>query len=330
VLDQYADILKTFAAADAGKAFLVQQLRQTAGNAYKSIGSLAKLSSFFDQRLNLLVNLFLNSILLYDLHCIIALEQWKRKHSKDFPQWLQVVGDIECLNALASFAFNNPSFVFPAIAQGPAIIIRAEQMGHPLIGQGERVSNDFDPGAATKLLLVTGSNMSGKTTFLRTLGVNLVLAQCGAPVCAASFEFSPMQLLTSIRVSDSLQEHTSYFMAELKRLQYIIETLKGGQPALVLIDEILRGTNSEDKTYGSEQYIMQLIKYNCITLFATHDLALATMEETYKGVIRNYCFESVIRNNELYFDYKLQKGIAKNKNASFLMKQMGIIERGKA
>lgn len=329
VLDQYADILKAFATAEAGKALLLQQLQQAAGNAYKSIGALAKLSSFFDQRLNLLVNLFLNSILLYDLHCIIALEQWKRKHREDFPQWLQVVGDIECLNALASFAFNNPSFVFPAIAQGSAITIRAQQMGHPLIGEGERVSNDFDPGTATKLLLVTGSNMSGKTTFLRTLGVNLVLAQCGAPVCADSFEFSPMQILTSIRVSDSLQEHTSYFMAELKRLQYIIEALKEGQPALVLIDEILRGTNSEDKTYGSEQYIMQLINYNCITLFATHDLALATMEETHKGVIRNYCFESVIRNDELYFDYKLQRGVAKNKNASFLMKQMGIIERGK-
>lgn len=165
-----------------------------------------------------------------------------------------------------------------------------------------------------------------KTTFLRTLGINLILAQCGAPVCALNFVFTPMKILTSIRVNDSLQEHTSYFMAELKRLQLIIQQLQQGIPALVLIDEILRGTNSEDKTHGSEQFILQLIRYNCITLFATHDLTLASLENDHKGVISNCCFESIIQNNTLYFDYKLQHGVAKNKNASFLMKQMGIIE----
>lgn len=328
VLHQYADILKAFVGVDAGSVQLLHQLQQAAGNAYKAIGSLAKLSSSFDQRLNLLVNLFLNSILLYDLHCIIALDQWKDKHSKDFSEWLYVVGDIECLNALASLSFNNPSFVFPQITEGDRITLKASQLGHPLIPQDECIANDFDPGAGTKLLLVTGSNMSGKTTFLRTLGVNLVLAQCGAPVCAASFECSRMNILTSIRVSDSLQEHTSYFMAELKRLHFIIETLQQGKPALVLIDEILRGTNSEDKTYGSEQYIMQLIKYNCLTLFATHDLTLSALESTHQGGIKNYCFESDIRNDTLYFDYKLRAGVAKNKNASFLMKQMGIIGNG--
>ncbi|MBS1752261.1 MAG: hypothetical protein JST63_20360 [Bacteroidetes bacterium] len=325
VLDQYAGILKVYTGVDAGRAQWLLQLQQAAGSAYKSIGSLAKLSSFFDQRLNLLVNLFLNSILLYDLHCIIALEQWKAKHKKDFHLWLYVVGDIECLNALSSLSFNNPSFVFPRIAEENKIIIKTRELGHPLIPENERISNDFDPGESTKLLLVTGSNMSGKTTFLRTLGVNLVLAQCGAPVCAASFECSIMNILTSIRVSDSLQEHTSYFMAELKRLQFIIEELKQGKTALVLIDEILRGTNSEDKTYGSEQYITQLIKYNSLTLFATHDLALSALEEKHHGIIKNYCFESDIRNDTLFFDYKLRAGVAKNKNASFLMKQMGII-----
>jgi len=261
----------------------------------------------------------------YDLHCILALEKWKDEHRKNFEGWLNAVGDIESINALCSFAFNNPAFTYPAINTSGTISVEVKQMGHPLIAEKERVYNDFEAGKNAKLFLVTGSNMSGKTTFLRTLGINMILAQCGAPVCAASFAFSPMEILTSIRVNDSLQEHTSYFMAELKKLKQIIDQLRQGIPALVLIDEILRGTNSEDKTHGSEQFILQLIQYNCITLFATHDLTLASLEETHKGIISNCCFESVIENNSLYFDYKLRPGVAKNKNASFLMKQMGII-----
>ena len=136
-----------------------------------------------------------------------------------------------------------------------------------------------------------------------------------------------MELFTSIRVNDSLQEQTSYFMAELKRLQQIILHLKKNKPALVLIDEILRGTNSEDKTQGSEQFIMQLLQYNCITLFATHDLTLSSLEQSHQGVISNYCFESIIEDDNLHFDYKLHPGVARNKNASFLMKKMGIVDR---
>jgi DNA mismatch repair ATPase MutS len=167
--------------------------------------------------------------------------------------------------------------------------------------------------------------MSGKTTFLRTLGVNLVLAQCGAPVNATEFRFRPMKILSSIRVGDSLQENTSYFMAELKKLRAIIDTLETGEPALVLIDEILRGTNSDDKTHGSEEFIRKLIGFNCLTLFATHDLSLSVLENELAGQVDNYCFESVIKDGELLFDYTLQRGVARNKNASFLMKKMGII-----
>lgn len=325
VLNQYAGILKAFAAVETGSSSVLQQLRQTALNAHKAIGNLAKLSSFFDQRLNLLVNLFLNSLILYDMQCILALEQWKEQHKSHFQQWLHTVGDIECLNTLAGFAFNYPGFTYPSVHTGETLFISTTQMAHPLIAATERVANDFETGKSNRLILVTGSNMSGKTTFLRTLGVNLILAQSGAPVCAKEFIFSPMEILTSIRVNDSLQEHTSYFLAELKRLQQIILRLQHNQPALVLIDEILRGTNSEDKTYGSEQFIRQLLQYNCITLFATHDLTLASLENTYKGQISNYCFESIIQDDALHFDYKLQPGVARNKNASFLMKQMGIV-----
>ncbi|HTN05942.1 MutS-related protein [Agriterribacter sp.] len=326
ILDQYAGILKSFAAVETGSSSVLQQLRQTASNAHGAIRGLAKLSSSFDQRLNLLVNIFLNSLILYDMQCILALEQWKERHKNNFLQWLHAVGDIECLNTLAGFAFNHPHFSYPSVHTGEAIFISTTQMAHPLIAADKRVANDFETGKSNKLLLVTGSNMSGKTTFLRTLGVNLILAQSGAPVCAGEFVFTPMEILTSIRVNDSLQEHTSYFMAELKRLQQIILRLQNNKRALVLIDEILRGTNSEDKTHGSEQFIQQLLRYNCITLFATHDLSLASLENTYKGVISNYCFESIIEHDTLHFDYKLQRGVAKNKNASFLMKMMGIVD----
>ncbi len=327
ILNQYAGILRTFTTIQPGNSTLLKELQQVSGNAHTAIKGLSKLSSAFDQRLNLLVNVVINSLFVYDIHCILRLDAWKEKHKQDFSQWLLAVGDIECLNAQSTLLFNNPDFCFPTPIDHSSPVVETTKMAHPLITGSERVANDFEAGKTDKMLLVTGSNMSGKTTFLRTLGINLILAQSGAPVCAASFSFTPVQIYTSIRVSDSLQEHTSYFMAELKRLQYIIQQLRDGRPALVLIDEILRGTNSEDKTHGSEAFIKQLIQYNCITLFATHDLMLSVLEERYPGVVSNYCFESTIQDDHLYFDYTLQRGVAKNKNASFLMKQMGIIEQ---
>ncbi|MGN6435622.1 MAG: MutS-related protein [Agriterribacter sp.] len=325
VLNQYANILRSFRNVDTNESALLKSLKQSAGNAGGAIAALSRLSSMFDQRLNLLVNLFLNSLILYDLQCILSLEKWKLQSKDDFAGWLLTVGDIECLNSLAALAYNNPGFAYPQVKNQSQVFIEARQLAHPLIAATERVANDFKTGKNDRLLLVTGSNMSGKTTFLRTLGVNLILAQNGAPVCAASFACCPMDILTSIRVSDSLQEHTSYFMAELKKLHQIIQQLQNGKPALVLIDEILRGTNSEDKTHGSEAFIKQLVQYNCLTLFATHDLMLSALENEYPGVVSNYCFESVIRDGNLYFDYTLQKGVAKNRNATFLMKKMGII-----
>jgi hypothetical protein len=357
ILDQYATILRIFSTMESGDADLLQQLRLRSGSAHRAIRRLSRLSSFFDQRLNVLVNIFLNSFLLYDLQCMLALEKWKEIHRSEFPGWVDAVGAIECLNSLASFAFNNPGYCYPSAvdstipapagtplapgnglpssaestppnSSGTPLFLRGESMAHPLIPASERIPNDFtvgDIGAHDRFILVTGSNMSGKTTFLRTVGVNLLLAQCGAPVCAASFSFTPMQILTSLRVSDSLQEHTSYFMAELKKLQRIIHRLQSGLPALVLIDEILRGTNSEDKTYGSEQFILRLLRYNCLSIFATHDLSLGKLENEKTGLISNYCFESIIQQGELHFNYLLQKGIARNRNASFLMKKMEII-----
>ena len=339
LLEQYADILSVFSTVDAGASPGLQELKSKAQAAHTAIRQLSRLTSFFEQQHNLFVSAILNSLAYYNLQCMIALERWKMRYKADYPAWIDAVGTIECFNSLATFAFNNPEYIYPSPVDstpapgnaGPSareagrLHLEATGLAHPLIPPSRRVANDFGIGRSERLILVTGSNMSGKTTFLRTIGVNLLLAQCGAPVCATSFQFTPMQLLTSLRISDSLQEQTSYFMAELKKLQRIVLRLRTGEPALVLIDEILRGTNSEDKTYGSEQFARKLTGYHCLSLFATHDLTLGQLEQECPGVIANYCFESVIEGDDLHFNYQLRQGIARNRNASFLMKKMDII-----
>lgn len=324
ILQQYAAILRLFATTDPRDSDLLDMWRVSANNAHREILKLSKLVSLLDQRLNLVVSIFLNGFLLYDIHCMIALEKWKQRNAGRFSEWVFTVGQIEALNSFATFAFNNPLYCYPEFEKGRPFIA-AKNMAHPLIPYGEQVANDADLGTEEKLLLVTGSNMSGKSTFLRTLGVNLLLAQCGAPVCATEFRCGPVIILSSIRITDSLQDHTSYFMAELQRLKLIVETLEEKSPALVLIDEVLRGTNSEDKSHGSAAFINKLLQYDCLTVFATHDLNLSVLEKTFPGQVSNYCFESVIRQGELSFDYKLRRGVATNKNASFLMQRMGII-----
>jgi DNA mismatch repair ATPase MutS len=323
-LDQYTAILHEFGNTDANSSSRLQELVNTSIEARQSIAKLSKLANAFDRRLNLVVNIFLNSLFLYDIQVIFALENWKLKNKDRFQRWINCVGMIEYLNSVATFAFNNPGYAYPSVGN-EKIFIDAIQMAHPLIPEKERIANDFSIGKNEKFNVITGSNMSGKTTFLRTVGVNLLLAQCGAPVCAKVFSFAPMNLLSAIRISDSLQEHTSYFMAELKRLHQIVQQLQNGVPALVLVDEILRGTNSDDKTQGSEQFIRKLLQYECLVLFATHDLNLSRLENEFPSLVSNFCFESTIQEGELYFDYKLRKGIAKNKNASFLMRKMEII-----
>jgi DNA mismatch repair ATPase MutS len=324
VLNSYATILREFNKVKTGDADILKRLHQQTQSANTEIKKLAQLVNLLDQRLNILVNIFLNSFLLYDVQCILALEKWKLNNRAHLAEWIQSVGQIECLTSLSTYAFNHPENNYPGLVKD-ALLIEGNDVYHPLIPTIASVSNNVNIGITNKLLLITGSNMSGKTTYLRTVGINILMAQCGLPVCAASFRFSPVRIYSSIRISDSLQEHTSYFMAELKRLQYIKKSIENNGPSLVLIDEILRGTNSEDKFHGSEQFVQQLIKHNSLTLFATHDLKLSTLEDQYPGVIANYCFESIIEHEELIFDYRMLRGVAKNKNASFLMKKMQII-----
>jgi DNA mismatch repair ATPase MutS len=324
VLRQYASILSQFMDADVAGAPMLEDLQKVSSEGHREIFRLSRRTSILDQRMNFLINILGNSLLQYDIHCMLSLEKWKENNRHRFNKWINAVGKIEQVNSLATFAFNNPGYCYPNI-HGEKPFLEATSLGHPLIPAQEQVTSNITIGENEKLLIVTGSNMSGKSTFLRTVGVNVLLAQCGAPVCASSFSWSPMNILSSIRISDSLQESTSYFMAELKRLHQVIAELESGKAALVLIDEVLRGTNSDDKRHGSEALILKLLNYNCLALFATHDLSLSELEVSHPAKVANYCFESVIKDNELSFDYKLRRGVATNKNASFLMAKMGII-----
>ncbi|MDE3126123.1 MAG: hypothetical protein KGK14_11450 [Bacteroidota bacterium] len=323
VLQTYSRFFKIFSKVYVEDATILKVQQSTSIEAARGIAKLSFIANLVHQRFNLLAVIVLNSFIMYDVHCAVLLSKWHKIHNGKLKEWLAAIGEIEYLNCITLFHYNNPNFVFPEI-KTEGIQLHATNITHPMLVSGKTIANNFQLDDAG-VILITGSNMSGKSTFLRTVGINLVLAEMGAPVCASYFSFTPMFLFSCIRVADSLQENTSYFMAELQKLQYIKNELTSHYPALILIDEILRGTNSADKYEGSAQFILQLIKQPCIVLFATHDLKLSNLEDDNPTHIKNYCFESVIENNQLSFDYVLRKGVAQNKNATFLMKKMGII-----
>ena len=231
--------------------------------------------------------------------------------------------EFDFLTSFGTFSFNHTEYTFPEIKEGE-FYLEMEQAGHPLINAQTRVDNDIIINGHKQLLVITGANMAGKSTFLRTVGVNMILAMAGSVVCAEKLIISPMQLHTSVRTSDSVQKSESYFFAELKRLKSIIDRMQSGENLFVIIDEMLRGTNSKDKHHGSEALIEQFIRLSGSGLIATHYIALGSLADKYPDNVKNYRFEVEIENNELEFDYKLKTGISQNLNATFLMKKMGI------
>lgn len=323
ILDKFSILLNLIKGGAFKESTLLQEQQDIAKEADVALQGLARVSGAFDQRLNLLVGIALNSLMLYDFHCILRLERWKQQHKLDIAKWFDVITQFELWNSLATYVYNHPQFSWPEPQE--ARVLEATALGHPLIPDGECVKNDGAAGKKDSFLIITGSNMSGKSTFLRSVGANLLMAMCGAPVCAERLLFSPMHIMTSMRIKDSIASHTSYFQAELLRLQHIIRQLKTGERVFILLDEILKGTNSEDKLSGSHSLIEHFLQYNCLGMIATHDLELGQLEEAYPNKIRNYCFESTIQDDHLYFDYRIREGIARNKNATFLMKQMEII-----
>ena len=287
------------------------------------IKNLKSILGRFDLRLNVLVFIFLNSFLLWDVRQMMALNNWRDKNKDKVLLWFRLVAEVEVLSSLATLRFNQPQWTFPSFTS-KHFTFNATELGHPLIPAEHRVNSSFDVEGMAKVALVTGSNMAGKSTFLRSLGVSVVMAQMGAPVCAQSLQLSPVQLMSSMRIADNLAENTSTFYAELKKLKTIIEAVRSHAPLFVLLDEILRGTNSLDRHIGSNALIKQLIKDKAVAVIATHDVEIAKLEEEYPNSIENYHFDVQVEGEELYFDYKLKHGVCTSLNASILMKKIGI------
>lgn len=278
-----------------------------------------------DQRNNMFMYAILNGLFFWEIHQVMRIEEWRERYADRMPQWLDAIGEVDALCSLATFAYNRPDALFPTpTTEEGGFSLRAEGMAHPLMPVEQCVANDLLMETRPAFIIVTGANMAGKSTYLRTVGVNFLLACIGAPVCARSMEFTPRKLVTSLRTSDSLSDNTSYFFAELKRLKMIIDRLQGGEELFILLDEILKGTNSLDKQRGSMALVKQLMALRANGIIATHDLLLGTLIDSFPGKIQNFCFEADIVDDELTFSYRMRPGVARNMNACFLMKKMGI------
>lgn len=300
---------------------LQAKLKYKKENASIHLKQLASLFSKMDSIANLVTASLFNGTFLFNIHVLKNLIQWKAEHAQALEEWLDVIGEFEMLSSLANFSYNNPDFVYPDLNSDYKIDF--SNLSHPLLNSKNRVGNEvsFYPQS---YMILTGSNMSGKSTFLRSLGVNMVLSGMGSVVCASQANVHPLPVLVSMRLSDSLSDSESYFFAEIKRLKQIMDELEGG-PAFVLLDEILRGTNSDDKRNGTIEVVKKVIAKKAIGAIATHDIEVCLTTNEFPDQLINKCFEVEIQNEELYFDYKLRDGICKNKSATFLMKKMGVI-----
>ncbi|TRX01582.1 MutS-related protein [Flavobacterium gawalongense] len=300
---------------------LQQKLTFKKENASIHLKQLAGLFSKMDSIGNFVTAIVFNGTFLFNLHVLKSLIQWKKDHAEVLEDWMEVIGEFEMLNSLANLSYNNPEFVYPTLNTN--FEIDFSNLNHPLLNKKTRVGNSvsFHPES---FMILTGSNMSGKSTFLRSLGINMVLSGMGSPVCASQANVHPLPVLVSMRLSDSLSDSESYFFAEIKRLKQIMDELEN-RPAFVLLDEILRGTNSDDKRNGTIEVVKKVIGKKAIGAIATHDIEVCLTTNEYPNVLTNKCFEVEIINNDLHFDYKLRDGICKNRSATFLMKKMGVI-----
>ncbi|RTY75161.1 MutS-related protein [Flavobacterium sp. LS1R10] len=300
---------------------LQQKLMFKKENASVHLKQLAGLFSNMDSISNFVTAIVFNGTFLFNLHVLKSLIQWKKDHAQALENWLEVIGEFEMLNSLANFSYNNPEFVYPTLNSNFEIDFK--DLSHPLLNEKTRIGNDvrFHPES---FMILTGSNMSGKSTFLRSLGINMVLSGIGSPVCARQASVHPLPVLVSMRLSDSLSDSESYFFAEIKRLKQIMDELEN-RPAFVLLDEILRGTNSDDKRNGTIEVVKKVIGKKAVGAIATHDIEVCLTTNEYPNILTNKCFEVEIINDELHFDYKLRDGICKNRSATFLMKKMGVI-----
>jgi len=277
-----------------------------------------------DAQLNVILAPILNGLFLWNIHYTCQLERWKEQYRAQFPRWLDCLARIDELISVSNYAFNHPDFVFPELSEAN-FAIHAASLAHPFLPLKTRIGNDFD-FESENLILLTGANMAGKSTFLRAVGLNIILGMTGLPVCARSLTFSPIEIYSSLRTSDSISRNESFFLAEIKKLKTIIELYEAGRKIFILLDEILKGTNSKDQHLGSEQLIGKLLRLGVKGIIATHDVDLGNLARKHPSQILNACFEVELHGDEFSFDYKLKPGVCQTMNASVLMRKMKIID----
>lgn len=289
----------------------------------KQLKLLSNLIKNLDYRLNVVMSSFLNLLLFWDIHYTYRVENWMKKNAPNIEKWLTIIGEFDALLSMSILHFNNPDWIFPNIITED-FVIEGKNIGHPLIEKENRIDNDYKINGNGKFDIVTGSNMAGKSTFLRTIGINSILALNGCPVCAESFSISNIRLITYMRIIDSLEDNLSTFHAELERIKSILKYVEKNENCFLLLDELLRGTNSQDRHIGTVALIKQMLKNKASGIIATHDLGLTDMIKEYPNDIRNYNFGVKTKDNDLFFDYKLTDGVCDSFNASILMKKIGI------
>lgn len=324
-LANYAEVFKRIEEEHWQTAYnthLAQELKT--GQTSNKIKELAELINKLNYHLNIIIGFILNLFFLWDIRQVIAIENWKRQNNESLETAFDVIAEFEALISLAGLVVNYTEWCFPQIEDKPAYTVIATGLAHPLIDATKRIENDYELNDTFKIDIITGSNMAGKSTFLRTIGINTVLALCGAPVCAKGMQVSVITMISYMRIKDSLNESTSTFKAELDRLQMLLAAVENEPKIFFLIDEMLRGTNSVDKYLGSKAVIEQLISKKAVGMVATHDLQIAQLENKYPDYVRNYYFDIQVKDGEMLFDYKIKHGECKTFNASLLLKQIGI------
>lgn len=307
-------------------ASLLRENKEKIGNEVENASVLLrKLSKEIDQlgnRNNILMAPILNGFFLWDLFFALRIEKWILSFDSSVVKWFEAIEFFDAFESLGNYGFNHPNHVYAELTDKQSELLTADNICHPLMKPDQCVSNSLSMGD-NDFIIVTGANMAGKSTFLRTVSLSIVMSNCGLPVLAKAFKYRPIKLISSMRTSDSLLDDASYFYAELTRLKQIVDALQS-EHYFVVLDEILKGTNSKDKAEGSAKFVEKLVASGSNGLIATHDLSLCTLADKFEE-IRNHYFDAQIVDDELYFDYKFKNGVCQNMNASFLLKKMGIV-----
>jgi len=323
VMSQYSNLLIEIENKTFTSDLLIENQNKIKSESKKASTILIELSKYIDaldQRNNMLFGVVGNGYLLWDIKQVYKIEKWIESYKSKVKNWFDVIEFFDAYNSLGNFAHNHSDFNYPNLVNNT--VIEASELGHFMIDKSVRISNDVSIDK-NNFIIITGANMAGKSTFLRTIALNIVSANIGLPICAKSFNYSPIKLISSMRTSDSLLDDESYFFSELKRLKFIVDEIKTDN-YFIILDEILKGTNSKDKEEGSKKFVQKLVASKSTGIIATHDLGLCTIEEQLPQVKNKY-FDAEIINDELFFDYKYKEGICQNMNASFLLKKMGIV-----